>query len=806
MFDILTRLGSSAASDYEIERSLRHNSADSTYFSRTPSGTSSRTTFTFSFWTKFTSSDDSGAVFGVWQDNTSRDTLRFLSGQINLQCGQHGENAQTSGYFRDPTSWYHIVCAVNTTQASAGDRVIIYVNNVAQTLGTNQISQNREFKINTDNIHVIGCRWLSGAYDSGFNGYLADFHFVDGSQLTPSSFAETNTDTGQWVPKKYSGSHGTNGYHLKFDDNSGTTATTLGKDSSGNGNNFTPNNYSVTSGETDDSLLDTPFENFCTLNMKQPATKQAGTVTNGSLDVAGADYILQRANWHFGPGGITSGKWMWEVKNTSSSGSTQYGAYAGITGNFEQDGGEIALSADKSWASTTSFAYKDYTATSGTEPGAGNQSLGTMTFGLDLDAQTLKYYYNGSLLHTDSTIPDPATTEIAPFIHSTNSGGSADWANSHFNFGQRGFSYGGSSGLTAAGYKALSTANISITIDKSSDHFAANLYSGTGSSNSITGLDFAPDLVWVKRRDTSGNHHLIIDTIRGGSKSLETDTIDSENSNANRSLTFNSDGVTWNSDTGNANASGGSYTLWSWKGGGSTSANTSGTINSTVNVNATAGFSFGTYTGTGSAATIGHGLGVKPEVIIIKNRTDSVGSYWSVYHHNSFVSAADPNMIYLNDTNGKRDDTNVHGTSVTINSTVFSVGDYNGSNGNGDNMVFYCFSGVPGYSKFGTYEGINNADGPYVHLGFRAEYLLIKNIDSDSRPWILKTAKRPGYNPVKEWLQTTSTAAEATNEYTDIDFLSNGFKLRQNGSYTNNTVSYVYLAFAAFPYKYANAF
>ena len=163
-------------------------------------------------------------------------------------------------------------------------------------------------------------------------------------------------------------------------------------------------------------------------------------------------------------------------------------------------------------------------------------------------------------------------------------------------------------------------------------------------------------------------------------------------------------------------------------------------------------------------------------------------------------------MIYLNDTNGKRDDTNVHGTSVTINSTVFSVGDYNGSNGNGDNMVFYCFNGVPGYSKFGTYEGINNADGPYVHLGFRAEYLLIKNIDSDSRPWILKTAKRPGYNPVKEWLQTTSTAAEATNEYTDIDFLSNGFKLRQNGSYTNNTVSYVYLAFAAFPYKYANAF
>ena len=792
MFDILTRLGSSAASDYEIERSLRHNSADSTYFSRTPSGTSSRTTFTFSFWTKFTSSDDSGAVFGVWQDNTSRDTLRFLSGQINLQCGQHGENAQTSGYFRDPTSWYHIVCAVNTTQASAGDRVIIYVNNVAQTLGTNQISQNREFKINTDNIHVIGCRWLSGSYDSGFNGYLADFHFVDGSKLTPSSFAETNTDTGQWVPKKYSGSHGTNGYHLKFDDNSGTTATTLGKDSSGNGNNFTPNNYSVTSGETDDSLLDTPFENFCTLNMKQPTTKQAGTVTNGSLDVAGADYVLQRANWHFGPGGITSGKWMWEVKNTSSSGLTQYGMYTGITGNFEQDGGEIALSADKSWASTTSFAYKDYTATSGTEPGAGNQSLGTMTFGLDLDAQTLKYYYNGSLLNTDSTIPDPAVTEFAPFIHSTNSGGSADWANSHFNFGQRGFSYGGSSGLTAAGYKALSTANISITIDKSSDYFDNVLYSGTGSSNSITGLDFSPNLVIAKRRNTSGHSHLWIDTIRGGNTSFQTETVDPDNTNANRNMTFDSNGVTFTSDSGNVNASGGTYLLSAWK------------------ESATAGFDMVEYTGnasgSGDSQTISHSLGVVPEMMIVKARSTpySGGGKWTVYHKD--IPTPTENFLNLNTDTGKVTTSTDVWNQVAPTSSNFQVGYEFDTNKNGVQYMAYLWSSVAGFSKVGTYEGINNADGPYVHLGFRAQYLVIKNVDSDSRPWIVKTPKAPGYNPVPNWLRYDTTAEEVTNEYTDVDFLSNGFKLRQNGSYTNNVASYVYLAVAAFPYKYANAF
>ena len=791
MYNTLTRMGASAASDYEIERSLRHNSADSTYFSRTPSGTSSRTTFTFSFWTKFTSSDDSGAVFGVWQDNTSRDTLRFLSGQINLQCGQHSENVQTSGYFRDPTSWYHIVCAVDTTQAASGDRVVIYVNGVSQALGTNTLSQNREFKINTDNIHVIGCRWLSGAYDMGYNGYLADFHFVDGSKLTPSSFAETNTDTGQWVPKKYSGSHGTNGYHLKFDDNSGTTATTLGKDSSGNGNNFTPNNYSVTSGETEDSLLDTPFENFCTLNMKQPVTKQAGTVTNGALDVAGDDYILQRANWHFGPGGITSGKWMWEVKNTSSSGNTQYGAYTGVTGNFTEDGGEIALGANKSWASTSSFVYKDYTATSGTEPGAGNQALGTMTFGLDLDAQTLKYYYNGSLLHTDSTIPDPATTEIAPFIHSTNSGG-ADWANAHFNFGQRGFSYGGSSGLTAAGYKALSTANISITIDKSSDYFDNVLYSGTGSSNSITGLDFSPNLVIAKRRNTSGHSHLWIDTIRGGNTSFQTETVDPDNTNANRNMTFDSNGVTWTSDSGNVNASGGTYLLSAWK------------------ESATAGFDMveytGNATGSGNSQTISHSLGVVPEMMIVKARSTpySGGGKWTVYHKD--IPTPTENFLNLNTDTGKVTTSTDVWNQVAPTSSNFQVGYEFDTNKNGVQYMAYLWSSVAGFSKVGTYEGINNADGPYVHLGFRAQYLVIKNVDSDSRPWIVKTPKAPGYNPVPNWLRYDTTAEEVTNEYTDVDFLSNGFKLRQNGSYTNNVASYVYLAVAAFPYKYANAF
>ena len=307
MFDTLTRLGASAAGDYEIERSVRHNSANTTYFDRTPSSTTNRTTFTFSCWVKFTtpgsSATPSGAIFGVWQDNTSRDTLRFESGNINLQCGQHSENATTTALFRDPSAWYHIVCAVDSTQAASANRVVIYVNGVSQALGTNTISQNREFKINTDNKHVIGCRWLSDAYHLGFNGYIAEFHFIDGTKAAASSFGETNADTGQWIPKKYAGSYGTNGYYLKFDDNSGTTATTLGKDSSGNGNNFTPNNYSVAANSNNDSVIDTPTNNFCTLN-PYTQVQGIGLVTDfymeekpilqvGDIDFAQCLYLLQ---------------------------------------------------------------------------------------------------------------------------------------------------------------------------------------------------------------------------------------------------------------------------------------------------------------------------------------------------------------------------------------------------------------------------------------------------------------------------------------------------------------------------------
>ena len=692
MFNTLTRMGASGASDYEIERSLRFNSGDSPELTRTPSGAGSRTTWTLSFWIKIASDDlgSHGFLFSTGANAQNKVQVNLESDNRLTFEAKSGSSTQAhirpENNLRDISAWYHFVIRVDTTDGTSTNRVKIYMNGEQLTDFNSDTfpSQNTEFEWNKAQEHNIGKRTYSASY---FNGYMAEIHHIDGTALTPSSFGETDTETGQWVAKKYSGSYGTNGFYLNFSDNSGTTATTLGKDSSGNGNNFTPNNFSITSGETSDSLTDTPSENFCVINSIEPTTTKNGTVTNGNLDVAGDDYILQKANWHFGPGGITSGKWMWEIKNTSSSGNTQYGAYAGITANFTEDGGEIASVADKSWASTSSFAYKDYNQTSSTAPGAGNQALGTMTFGLDLDAQTLKYYYNGSLLNTDSSIPDPAVTEIAPFIHSTNSGG-ADWANSHFNFGQRGFSYGELSGLESAGYKALSTANISDpTIDIPKEHFDTLLYTGTGSSHNITGLEYQPDLVWIKKRNSTESHE-VQDAVRGATKRLSADTNAAESTVAGSISSFNSDGFTV-VDAGMTNESGHTYVAWNWKGGGSASSNSNGSITSSVSANTTAGFSIITYTGTGSQTTVGHGLGVAPKVVITKLR-DTTTQDW--FFMTGEIMSDRGKYIKFNDDGGIATDAHTN-PNVAPTSTVYTIGGDDG--GNGSNAVSYTHLTLP---------------------------------------------------------------------------------------------------------------
>ena len=290
LFDTIRAGASGAAADFTVDRSLRFNDDDSAYLERTPSSASNRTTFTLSVWLKRSGNLDNHQRILEVGTGTGHRTFFIFDGDDKLQInhvdsGSQAVNLTTTAKFRDISAWYHIVLAIDTTQGSSSDRIKIYVNGTQQTAFDTSTypTSNKEFDINSTAVHYFG---RSVNNTGKFDGYMAEINLIDGSQLTPASFGETNPVTGQWNPKKYTGSYGTNGFYLKFADNSGTTATTLGKDSSGNGNNFTPNNFSVSAGAGNDSLEDTPTNIFCTLNPLK--TFGTYTLSNGNLSVSGS--------------------------------------------------------------------------------------------------------------------------------------------------------------------------------------------------------------------------------------------------------------------------------------------------------------------------------------------------------------------------------------------------------------------------------------------------------------------------------------------------------------------------------------
>jgi hypothetical protein len=338
------------------------------------------------------------------------------------------------------------------------------------------------------------------------------------------------------------------------------------------------------------------------------------------------------------------------------------------------------------------------------------------------------------------------------------------------------------------------------TINKGSSYFNTVTYTGTGSSNSLTGVGFKPDWVWIKRRDNGAVGHRLYDAVRGVQNTLFSNSTDAEATGQTTTLTaFNSDGFTVISESG-VNGSGDTYASWNWLGANTTVSNTSGTITSTVSANPTAGFSIVSYTGNATAgATIGHGLGAKPAMIIFKNRIDSSSAKWAVYHQAAFVSQANPNILYLDDTAAEADDVNVLGnTTVTLNSTLFSLGDYNGTNGSGDSIIAYCFAEIKGYSKFGKYTGNGSTDGPFIYTGFKPAFLIAKRTDSTGN-WRTRDDVRSPFNPVERVLYPNSTTTEIIED--THDFLSNGFKVRTTGPENNASGgNFIYMAFAENPF------
>jgi hypothetical protein len=340
------------------------------------------------------------------------------------------------------------------------------------------------------------------------------------------------------------------------------------------------------------------------------------------------------------------------------------------------------------------------------------------------------------------------------------------------------------------------------TIKKPSDYFNTKLYTGNGASGStqaITGVGFQPDLVWIKSRTTTARHALQ-DVIRGtGDHKLSTNETQYEGFDENDWAggyisSFDNDGFTANGGTSNAsivNNSGVNYASWNWKANGAGSANTDGSITSTVSANTTSGFSIVKFTGTGANATVGHGLGSAPKFIFGKNA--SVGtSAWAVY------SSVLGGTKYLNiNTNSGEGTFSGYWNNTNPTSSLISIGSHGDVNGVGDNMIYYCFSDVKGFSKMGSYTGNGNADGSFIYTGFKPAFVMIKRTDS-ANDWFLQDNKRLGYNAVNYYLEANTNLAEQSNS--DIDILSNGFKCRSNGGGHNNSGgTYIYMAIAEEP-------
>jgi hypothetical protein len=530
------------------------------------------------------------------------------------------------------------------------------------------------------------------------------------------------------------------------------------------------------------TLTDEDAANYCTWNGVSIGT--AATLTNGNLDVA---YSASASRLGTGATiGGSSGKWYWEVTLTASSlansvlligiakssSANEIGTYVGIKAT------------DYGYYGNDGTKYNNNSATAYGASFAPNDVLG---FALDMDAGTCVVYKNnvsqGTLASSLTGTYFPAISDASP----TNT------SSATANFGQRPFAY-----TPPAGFKSLNTYNLpDSTIEDGSEYFNTVLWTGDGSARTITGVGFDPDFVWIKDRSTAYSH-VLFDRLRGAGNYLISNGTLAELTDTNYMSAFVTDGFSVGTSAvtnGNTEA----YVAWNWKANGSGVSNTDGSTTSTVSANTTAGFSIVTYTGTGSAATVGHGLGVAPGMIIVKERTSTSG--WFVY--TSTTGAG--NYLSLSGTGASAGSTTIWNNTAPT-SSVFSVGANNGSNENTQDYVAYCFAEVEGFSKFGSYTGTGSSTaGPFVYLGFRPAFVMIKRTDSTGSSWYMQDTTRNTFNALDNLLFANVSNAEGTwsgSALEGMDALSNGFKWRNGYLDSNaNGGTYIYMAFAENPFK-----
>jgi len=802
-------MGSGAVAEaYEIEQSLIFQ--PNAHFSRNVGSASNRKTWTWSAWVKRSAlglSNDQ-MLFNAGPNGSDSDSsyfaIRFGRTAFGAQTDAlvvNGWNTNwriTNRLFRDVSAWYHIVVVLDTTQSTADNRIKVYINGTQETSfqTTNNPSQDATLGINLNQYHMIGAENVSGS-DRYFSGQMAEVNFVDGTALDPSSFGETSSDTGQWIPKEYSGSYGTNGFYLKF------VSGALGTDSSGEGNNYSAANLA-----NSDVVIDTPTNNFATLNpLAGMSTTAAFTEGNQAVALrsAGVPTAHQAVSTMSIP---TSGKWYWELR---------------ILGGGYPDGFSIGMCPQgnlPALADSGNFGYDYYNVSGGKKyNGESRTSYGSawftqnqqyiMSVYYDADNTSIGFKLNGTDQGFAFTNVNPVEY-LAAFRN--NSGGTTTSPILYVNFGQNGTFNGAvtaqgnadANGIgdfyyaPPSGYLALCTANLSDpAIPLPSAQFNTVLYTGNGSTQSISGVGHQPDWVWIKNRATTDNH-VLTDAVRGATIQSGSNLTGAEVTNDDGLTAFASDGFAIGDDV-EVNTNSEAYVSWNWKANGSGSTNTVGSLDAVVSANAAAGFSIVTYTGNGSAQSIGHGLSKDLEFLVVKNR--DANASWVVQ-----VSTTVNDYMYLNGTDGIQQ-SSIFGLDITrSNDGTFYYGGPNYMGANGVDYLAYCFHSIEGYSKIGFYTGNGSADGPMVNTGFKPAWLMIKNT-SNAQDWILFDNKRDPFNVTQQFLYPNLSNAEAAGGAGVIDLLSNGFKLRNAGTRNRNYNGdvYLFMAFADSPFKSATA-
>ena len=642
-------------------------------------------------------------------------------------------------------------------------------------------------------LHNYGAQTLTiGAYGGGgydFWGYISNLRVVKGTALYTSNFtpptnplsAVTNTvllccqsSTDATDAAVTPGTITANG----------DASATLKTDTSSDNDSFVDSPTNGT--QTDTGAGGEVAGNYATLN---PLSKGSNvTLSNGNLDFASAIAY----NSAFSTIGVTSGKWYMEATagtfvndftigiSNDVAASTYVGGTAGSYGYEAVVGGK-------------------YNNTVGSSTGYSTYTTGDIV-SVAFDADNGKVFFAKNGVWQESGNPatgvNPAYSGLTsgPYFFGCSAGAGGTFTG--VNFGQRPFAY-----TAPSGYKALCTTSLSTpTIEDGSDYLDAVTYTGNGSTQSITGLGFSPDLVWLKSRSNT-KHHSFFDSLRG-TNLLYSSLTNAEQDYGTGNLSLNSDGfsITYNATftavTQNHNSD--SCVAWAWDAGSSTVSNTDGTITSSVRVNTSAGFSVVT-AGVGGYfdGTVGHGLGVAPDFIIMKDRNNTIG--WRVYHSSmgnfkyGILSTTDA-FPYYNNLWGVTSTT--FGTDQNVQSTT---------------AVAYCWSAVEGYSDFGSYIGNNSTDGPFVFTGFTPRWLLIKNATTAGGNWVIYDTARDSTNLNSKKLAANANYEEnnTTNlggDTAGVDFLSNGFKVRTTGANHNtNASTYIYAAFAEHPFKTARA-